>query len=174
MKMKKKVLTILTTLVIFVSCALFIRSNTSKAFYENSPSESKISNVSNVANIDGGFAVNLRSDSSEIQIFKLLCLFKGNNGKSVCDDEEAEVMSTIINKVYLDPPSEKPYSFDVNPPILNGQTGVPKIIDTLLGGKQNGFYIESGALDGEYLSNSLFFELKRNFTGLLIEPDVFS
>ena len=174
MKMKRKVLAILTTLVIFVSCALFIRSNTSKAFYENSPSESKISNVSNVANIDGGFAVNLRSDSSEIQIFKLLCLFKGNNGKSVCEDEEAEVMSTIINKVYLDPPSEKPYFFSVNPPVLNGQTGVPKIIDKLLRGKQNGFYIESGALDGEYLSNSLFFELKRNFTGLLIEPDVFS
>ena len=174
MKMKRKVLAILTTLVIFASCALFIKSNTSNAFYENSPSESKISIVSNVANIDGGFAVNLRSDSSEIQIFKLLCLFKGNNGKSVCDDEEAEVMSTIINKVYLDPPSEKPYLFSVNPPVLNGQTGVPKIIDKLLGGKQNGFYIESGALDGEYLSNSLFFELKRNFTGLLIEPDVFS
>ena len=174
MKMKRKVLAILTTLVIFASCALFIKSNTSNAFYENSPSESKISIVSNVANIDGGFAVNLRSDSSETQIFKLLCLFKGNNGKSVCDDEEAEVMSTIINKVYLDPPSEKPYFFSVNPPVLNGQTGVPKIIDKLLGGKQNGFYIESGALDGEYLSNSLFFELKRNFTGLLIEPDVFS
>ena len=174
MKMKRKVLAILTTLVIFASCALFIKSNTSNAFYENSPSESKISIVSNVANIDGGFAVNLRSDSSEIQIFKLLCLFKGNNGKSVCDDEEAEVMSTIINKVYLDPPSEKPYLFSVNPPVLNGQTGVPKIIDKLLRGKQNGFYIESGALDGEYLSNSLFFELKRNFTGLLIEPDVFS
>ena len=172
--MKRKVLAILTTLVIFASCALFIKSNTSNAFYENSPSESKISIVSNVANIDGGFAVNLRSDSSEIQIFKLLCLFKGNNGKSVCEDEEAEVMSTIINKVYLDPPSEKPYFFSVNPPVLNGQTGVPKIIDKLLRGKQNGFYIESGALDGEYLSNSLFFELKRNFTGLLIEPDVFS
>ena len=172
--MKRKVLIILTTLVIFVCCALFIRSNTSKAFYENSPPESKISTVSNVASIDGGFAVSLRSDSSEIQMFKLLCLFKGNNGKSVCEDKEAEVMSTIINKVYLDPPSEKPYFFSVNPPVLNGQTGVPKIIDKLLGGKQNGFYIESGALDGEYLSNSLFFELKRNFTGLLIEPDVFS
>ena len=177
--MKRRVLAILTTIAIFVSFALFTTLNTSrkiiiKTCYENSPSESKIAKVSNVANIDGGFAVNLRSDSSEIQSFKLLCLFKSNKGKSVCEDAEAEVMSTIINKVYLDPPSEKPYGFSVNPPALNGQTGVPKMIDKLLEGKQNGFYIESGALDGEYLSNSLFFELKRNFTGLLIEPDVFS
>ena len=177
--MKRIVLATLTTLVIFVSFALFIKLNTSdkmiiKTCDENSPSEGKMSKISNAANIDGGFAVNLRSDSSEIQNFKLLCLFKSKNGKSVCEDEEAEVMPAIINKVYLDPPSEKPYGFDVNPPVLNGQTGVPKIIDKLLGGKQNGFYIESGALDGEYLSNSLFFELKRNFTGLLVEPDVFS
>ena len=177
--MTRRVLEILTKLVIFVSLALFIMLITSKTMiintcYENSPFQKKISKVSNVANIDGGFAVNLKSESSEIQSFKLLCLFQNNNGKSVCEDEEAEVMPTIINKVYLDPPSEKPYGFSVNPPVLNGQTGVPEIIDKLLRGKQNGFYIESGALDGEYLSNSLFFELKRNFTGLLIEPDVFS
>ena len=34
-----------------------------------------------------------------------------------------------------------------------------------LGGKRNGFFIESGAYDGEALSNSLFFEIERNFTG---------
>ena len=31
--------------------------------------------------------------------------------------------------------------------------------------------IESGAWEGEYLSNSLFFERKRNWTGLLVEPN---
>ena len=39
------------------------------------------------------------------------------------------------------------------------------IIKYLSGGKRNGFFIESGAYDGEYLSNSLFFEIERNFTG---------
>ena len=36
----------------------------------------------------------------------------------------------------------------------------------ILGQKRNGFFIESGAYTGEYLSNSLYFEVKRNFSGL--------
>ena len=36
--------------------------------------------------------------------------------------------------------------------------------------KVNGFFVESGSYDGEYLSNSLLFELHRGWTGLLIEP----
>ena len=35
--------------------------------------------------------------------------------------------------------------------------------------QENGFFVECGALDGEIRSNSLFFERKRNWTGLLIE-----
>ena len=40
---------------------------------------------------------------------------------------------------------------------------------------RNGFFIEAGAYDGEISSNTLFFELKQNWTGLLVEPnpDVF-
>jgi hypothetical protein len=56
-------------------------------------------------------------------------------------------------------------------PDLNGQLNQSVIVDKLLGGTQNGFFIECGAFDGEFLSNSLFFELKRNWTGLLIEPN---
>ena len=33
-----------------------------------------------------------------------------------------------------------------------------------------GFFIEAGAWDGEDLSNSLHFEIVRNWTGLLVEP----
>ena len=36
----------------------------------------------------------------------------------------------------------------------------------ILGQKRNGFFIESGAYNGENLSNSLYFEVKRNFSGL--------
>ena len=36
--------------------------------------------------------------------------------------------------------------------------------------QENGFFVESGAFDGEYLSNSLFFERERRWTGLLVEP----
>ncbi|RNA05794.1 Star-like [Brachionus plicatilis] len=45
-----------------------------------------------------------------------------------------------------------------------------RIIDNLLLSKKNGFFVEAGAYDGEKMSNSLFFELSRNWTGLLIEP----
>ena len=37
--------------------------------------------------------------------------------------------------------------------------------------KTNGFFVECGAGDGFFISNSLFFELYRNWTGLLIEPN---
>lgn len=33
------------------------------------------------------------------------------------------------------------------------------------------FYIEAGALDGEFISNTLYLELKHNWTGLLVEPN---
>ena len=41
-------------------------------------------------------------------------------------------------------------------------------IYSILGGKKNGFYIETGAYDGETYSNSLLFELKRNYTGMFL------
>lgn len=50
------------------------------------------------------------------------------------------------------------------------QHGQSKLIDEALGSKRGGFFIEAGAYDGEFLSNSLFFELERAWTGLLIEP----
>jgi len=49
--------------------------------------------------------------------------------------------------------------------------GQSKFVDKLLSRRQNGFFVECGAADGESRSNSLFFELERNWTGLLIEPN---
>jgi len=49
------------------------------------------------------------------------------------------------------------------------QIGQSKYIDSLLNSKRNGFFIEAGGYTGEELSNSLFFELERNWTGILIE-----
>lgn len=42
--------------------------------------------------------------------------------------------------------------------------------------QENGFYVESGAYDGETLSNTLMLERMRNWNGLLVEPnpDVFT
>ena len=51
------------------------------------------------------------------------------------------------------------------------QAGQSKFVDKLLSGRQGGFFIECGAADGETFSNSLFFEMERNWTGLLIEAN---
>ena len=51
------------------------------------------------------------------------------------------------------------------------QVGQSTFIDNLLSGRRDGFFIECGAADGEIFSNSLFFELERNWTGVLIEAN---
>jgi len=40
-----------------------------------------------------------------------------------------------------------------------------------LNGRRGGVFVECGAGDGEYLSNSLFFELHRDWTGVLVEAE---
>jgi len=37
--------------------------------------------------------------------------------------------------------------------------------------QRGGFYVECGAFDGEVLSNTLFLERERGWTGLLVEMD---
>jgi len=51
------------------------------------------------------------------------------------------------------------------------QVGQSMLVDKLLSRRRGGFFIECGAADGEAVSNSLFFELERNWTGLLIEAN---
>ena len=51
------------------------------------------------------------------------------------------------------------------------QIGQSEYIDKLLHRRRNGIFLECGAYDGETLSNSLFFELHRNWTGILIEAN---
>lgn len=123
--------------------------------------------------LTGTLATRVETSGEGIQ-YKLVCQFEGKSGKSLCEEQDDEKLSKIINQVYLDPPSQHPYTFRANPPPIEGQIGVPRIVDKILGGKRNGFFIESGAYDGEALSNSLFFELERNYTGLLVEPNIFN
>ena len=51
------------------------------------------------------------------------------------------------------------------------QLGQSTVADKILSGRRNGFFIECGGNDGESSSNSLFFEVERNWTGLLIEAN---
>ena len=46
-----------------------------------------------------------------------------------------------------------------------------RFVDELLKRRNNGFFVECGAFGGEDLSDTLFFELNRNWTGILIEAN---
>ena len=48
---------------------------------------------------------------------------------------------------------------------LYGQFNQVTVVDRLLGRKEQGFFIEAGAFDGEFLSNTLFFEVMRSWSG---------
>ena len=73
------------------------------------------------------------------------------------------------------PQSSQPYNWTVDDITLHygGQFGQPLYIDQEIfqGQLENGFFIEAGADDFERDSNSLFFELERGWTGLLVEPN---
>ncbi len=46
-----------------------------------------------------------------------------------------------------------------------------EIVSELFKDQKTGFYIEAGAYDGEVFSNSLYYELKLGWKGLLVEPN---
>ena len=91
--------------------------------------------------------------------YKLLCEIRGRNNKSVCEEADDSLLATVIQNVYLDPPSSKPYAFRSNPPNLDGQIGVPSIVDEILGKLLlNYFYYFSNFV--EYIYVYLIYELQ--------------
>lgn len=50
------------------------------------------------------------------------------------------------------------------------QAGQDRIVDRLLGGRRNGVFADIGGYDGVTGSNSLFFEMFRGWSGILVEP----
>lgn len=54
--------------------------------------------------------------------------------------------------------------------MYNGQYKQDKYLDHLFKKKSNGVFIDIGAHDGVTFSNSLFFEKKRNWKGICVEP----
>ncbi|XP_068239928.1 uncharacterized protein [Palaemon carinicauda] len=84
---------------------------------------------------------------------------------------------------YLDPPSKDPYELE----LLSGRKSsmgynvyrisaiswlyLDETIRTLFKDEPPGFFVEAGALDGEYISNSLQLELEKGWEGLLVEVD---
>jgi FkbM family methyltransferase len=55
-------------------------------------------------------------------------------------------------------------------PLFFSQAGQDRVIDRLFGGKRDGVFVDIGGYDGVTGSNTLFFEVFRNWTGILVEP----
>lgn len=53
----------------------------------------------------------------------------------------------------------------------HSQIGQDKWVESVLGDKRNGFFVELGACDGLYYSNTLHFEREKGWNGICIEPN---
>lgn len=53
----------------------------------------------------------------------------------------------------------------------HSQIGQDRWVDSVIGPKSDGFFIELGACDGKYFSNTLYFEEKYGWNGICIEPN---
>jgi len=62
-------------------------------------------------------------------------------------------------------------SLNLSSPVHSGQIGQAEEVANFYKGMKNGVFLEAGAWDGEYLSNTLYLEVKLNWTGLLVEPN---
>ncbi|XP_059088621.1 protein Star-like [Tigriopus californicus] len=82
------------------------------------------------------------------------------------------ILADHIRQPNQGPKSQKLLDVIKDPKIeYGGQYEQSLIVDKHFQGKRNGFFIEAGAWNGAYLSNSLFLEVERNWTGLLVEAN---
>jgi len=71
----------------------------------------------------------------------------------------------------LDPPSNQPYALAADHALTYSQWKQDLILMPILKQLGKGFFVESGALDGETHSNTVLLEKDLGWSGLLVEPD---
>lgn len=75
--------------------------------------------------------------------------------------------------LHIIPPASEKYNLSThslkNP--YASEWGQDRLVEPFFKGKKDGFFVESGALDGEGASNTLFFEMHHGWNGLLVEPN---
>nr|CAH0110638.1 unnamed protein product [Daphnia galeata] len=98
------------------------------------------------------------------------CTVEYANEKKLQQDHPCVIR--LIREEYLRQPASKelPYQLD-HPEKVDSSDGQAKDIRNILKNKTNGFFVESGGFDGEFLSNTLFMERYLDWSGLLIEAD---
>ena len=96
-----------------------------------------------------------------------------------CYNQEHPKLIEALKTHYIEPPSTETLASFPELELVQSDQGLgqyqqDKILDKLLfqGKVKNGFFIEAGAWDFAELSNTLWYEVKYNWTGLLIEPTI--
>lgn len=88
----------------------------------------------------------------------------------------------LVRSLYLHLPDSLPYSLKEDGGrkelpytkykiIYPSWTFIDSILQDLFAGQPPGFFVEAGALDGEFLSNTLQLERQHGWTGLLVEAE---
>ncbi|KAF4522324.1 hypothetical protein B566_EDAN011325, partial [Ephemera danica] len=90
---------------------------------------------------------------------------------SSLEQNDSRLISEIRRRFLIPPPPRGTPYFLRNPQREDPSAGQSKKVLELLQNKTSGFFIECGALDGEFISNTLYMERKLGWTGLLVEAD---
>ena len=111
--------------------------------------------------------------------FQLLVTYKCVLGLNCHDQTEDKLIEFVRNNILIPPPKEKEFNKSFLVPrefkySIEGSNSLHRqdiLLDDLIfkGNLKNGFFVEAGAFDFIIQSNSLHFELRHNWSGLLVE-----
>jgi FkbM family methyltransferase len=160
-------LVVLMGVVVF----LIVFSNYEKISFEKHPRNNYAHDlkdlISQFDNLNGLYGyLNQILDAREQEVLLKTLQFQLNHTKAE-DEQLVAFVRSLVHPPF--PASERNLSDKARTDF--SQIGQSKYIDGLLGSRRDGFFVEAGGYNGEDHSNSLFFELNRNWEGILIEPN---
>nr|CAH0107082.1 unnamed protein product [Daphnia galeata] len=98
------------------------------------------------------------------------CTIEYANANKLQQDHPCVIRLIRRNYLLQPAPISNPYRMD-HPEVIDPSDGQSQAILKILQNKTNGFFIECGGYDGEFLSNTLYMERWLGWSGLLIEAD---
>ncbi|XP_046459069.1 protein Star-like [Daphnia pulex] len=108
--------------------------------------------------------------SADVYLPSVNCTIEYANANKLQQDHPCVIR--LIRRNYLLQPAPKSLSYRLDHPgSPDPSDGQSQAILEILQNKTNGFFIECGGYDGEFLSNTLFMERYLGWSGLLIEAD---
>nr|CAH0102662.1 unnamed protein product [Daphnia galeata] len=116
------------------------------------------------------FGSDWAEESVSIYLSPLDCTIEYANKYQLQQDHPCVIRLIRENYLRLPAPKSLPYNFN-HSETVDPSDGQSKEILRLLQNQTNGFFIECGGFDGEFLSNTLYMERSLGWSGLLIEAD---